>query len=107
MYGYILQVYSGSLHKTTPYASIFCIKSTTSAEVVQKALDKFGITDHAGEFQLAEVVSLQILMHPMVKCQNGLVVLLFYSLPPSGREIAIKRELNFLCRVAISNEQAS
>ncbi|KAL5251288.1 hypothetical protein ACHWQZ_G016846 [Mnemiopsis leidyi] len=50
-----LKVYSGSLHKTTPYASIFCIKSTTSAEVVQKALDKFGITDHAGEFQLAEV----------------------------------------------------
>ena len=55
-----LQVYSGSLHKTTPYASIFCIKSTTSAEVVQKALDKFGITDHAGEFQLAEVLILQI-----------------------------------------------
>ncbi|XP_063687327.1 unconventional myosin-IXa-like isoform X10 [Bolinopsis microptera] len=50
-----LKVYSGSLHKTTPYASIFCIKSTTSAEVVQKALDKFGITDQAAEFQLAEV----------------------------------------------------
>lgn len=49
------QVYSGSLNKSTPYASIYCIKSTTSAEVVQKALEKFGITDQAAEFQLAEV----------------------------------------------------
>ena len=55
LFSLTLQVYSGSLHKTTPYASIFCIKSTTSAEVVQKALDKFGITDQAAEFQLAEV----------------------------------------------------
>ena len=65
-YLFPLQVYAGSLHKTTPYASIFCIKSTTSAEVVQKALDKFGITDHAAEFQLAEVSIHFPMAHPFL-----------------------------------------
>ena len=50
-----LQVYSGSLNKTTAFANVNCLKSTTSAEVVQKVLDKFGISDHATDFQLAEV----------------------------------------------------
>ena len=50
-----LRIYSGSLHKTTAYTNIVCQKTTTSAELVERALEKLGIAGNSGEFQLAEV----------------------------------------------------